>query len=45
MLYQVAAMVGEAEQGLARIAAMRERLACHYRASCGLSQTPTTGVL
>ena len=27
MLYQVAAMVGEAEQGLARIAAMRERLA------------------
>ena len=26
MLYQVAAMVGEAEQGLARIAALRERL-------------------
>ena len=40
MLYQVAAMVGEAEQGLARITAMRERLAAISAQAAAFSRRP-----
>ena len=40
MLYQVAAMVGEAEQGLARIAAMRAGLDAIRRKAAGFKRRP-----